>query len=555
MVQRILTIILILVVVVFGGFYAYNELMPEKVIESTGPIYSTQEAFKGDISVGVETTGMLNETYGGSLFIPGERYTPNVINYVIEEIFAKEGDSVKKDQVIVKLKSPELEDKVSRKKEELQLVREELSQLTKIPVDEVDNINPYEGITIKSPISGRIVNLNVSEGDKLGESQAILKIVDDSKFIIQTKVTQSEFKNIKVGQSVKLKFPYYDGFTEGKITMANPNPVPHTDEKGVAKGFVHIVKIEGKNPGLVQPNMELNVGLSNGSDDSNVTYLLYTAKVEGFGEERRVLSQAGGTITEVFVYESQFINKGDSLVSMAGSETQELIREKLNKIRDIKLEINDLYGKFDAMEVRAPMDGIITRINKQVGESVPQGDWLGAIYNTSEMMLFTQVDDIDILSVKQDALVKVTVDALPGETFEGKVENVSTRPIDSNGITKYDVWIKVNGGSNLRPGMHANAFIDGGSAEDVLLVPLEAIFEEDGKMFVEVLGEDNLVKLVNVKLGLMNDRYAEVESGLEVGNKVVTGSSEDILPSQDANKKNNLLPTNDKPQDSNNKNE
>ena len=59
--------------------------------------------------------------------------------------------------------------------------------------------------------------------------------------------------------------------------------------------------------------------------------------------------------------------------------------------------------------------------------------------------------------------------------------------------------------------MQARAFIDAGSATDVLLIPLEAIFEEDGTHKVEVLNPDGTTKAVSVKLGLMNDREAEVK--------------------------------------------
>jgi multidrug efflux pump subunit AcrA (membrane-fusion protein) len=100
--------------------------------------------------------------------------------------------------------------------------------------------------------------------------------------------------------------------------------------------------------------------------------------------------------------------------------------------------------------------------------------------------------------------------------------------------------------------MQANCFIDGGSAENVLLIPVEAIFEEDGKTMVEVLDEDGNVRMVQVRLGLMNDRYAEVIDGLEEGQLVITGSSADLLPSQQIKAKDTLLP--EKSEDNNNNN-
>ncbi|HEX6989002.1 MAG TPA: hypothetical protein VF282_05985, partial [Bacillota bacterium] len=104
---------------------------------------------------------------------------------------------------------------------------------------------------------------------------------------------------------------------------------------------------------------------------------------------------------------------------------------------------------------------------------------------------------------------------------------------DQSGFTFFQVRIQVEGGPELRPGMQAQAFIDAGRAEDVLLVPLEAVFQEDRQYKVEVLGEDGIPEVVPVEVGLMNDFMAEIRSGLEEGQLVVVGSSADLLPTRE----------------------
>ncbi len=174
---------------------------------------------------------------------------------------------------------------------------------------------------------------------------------------------------------------------------------------------------------------------------------------------------------------------------------------------------------------------------------------MGGIFNVESMQLWGEVDDIDVLNVKMDAKVKVTVDAVPGQSFEGKVQNIDTRgERGENGISKYSVYIDVTGSGELKPNMQAKGLIDGGSAENILLVPMEAVFQEEGETMVEVL-DNEIPKLVTVKLGLMNDRYAEVKSGLEEGQLVITGSNADLLPSQHIGSKDSLLPAKDKDDD------
>jgi len=545
MTQRLIMIVLILVIVLGGGIYAYKQLVLPEAEEAQGPIYATKEVIRGDIFVGVETVGRLNPTHGGGIRVPGERtYDGTSASYIIKEILVEEGDAVKKEQVIVMLESPDIEMQVESKEEQLKIKKEEMADMTGVPLEEVDNINPSKGITIRAPIDGKITNLDIDEGDELKLGYEVGRIVDDSRFKVRAKLNPLEIKKVKKGQKVLLSFNCFDGFIEAKITEINPNAVPDVNENGYPKGFVYWITIEGENPGLVQPGMKVRVGLPGDKENIRVSFFGNEAEVEGFIKEKRVINRADAIVTEVYVYEMEIVKKGDPIVSMAGSDMQETLQNKIEEIRELKLDVKKLKSKLEQMEIKASMDGVVASIQKQEGDTVRPMEWIGDIFNTNEMMLWAQVDDIDIIRVKQDAPVKVTVDAIPGETFEGKVTNISTRGENINGITRYGVNIQVKGGPQLRPGMQANAYIDAGSAENVLLVPLEGIFEEDGKPMVEILAPDGMVKLATVKLGLMNDRYAEIENGVEEGDLVITGSSADLLPSEHIKSDDSMLPDN-----------
>jgi RND family efflux transporter MFP subunit len=198
--------------------------------------------------------------------------------------------------------------------------------------------------------------------------------------------------------------------------------------------------------------------------------------------------------------------------------------------------------------VTAPMDGMVSYVNYRVGDSITASDssdeWslqLMDMYNTSEMNVYTTVSDLDVLYIKQDAPVNITVDALQGENFEGKVMSLN-QYTDRDGKTVYNVEISVVGKEGLRPGMNTNCFVDSGESIDTLLVPIEAVFEEDDKQKVEVLNDSGEVEVVEIEVGLMNDKQVEVLSGLEEGQQVVTGSTKDLMPSQSVSENESLLP-------------
>lgn len=568
MIQRLAVILLIVIIVLGGGYYAYQRLVPPPAEEAQGPVYSTRPVTRGDISVGVETTGPLNPSRGGGIQAPGgpEAMRLNV-SYLLEELLVQPGDAVSQGQLIARLSAPSLETQMETLTEQLQADREALADLLGVPVAQVERANPAGGITLRAPIDGRVTGLAVTEGKELKQGEIVARVVDDSRFRLVAKLTPAEFQRVKPAERVLLRFGQFDSALEGRVTDINPSPVPEPSSAldpsspggaGSAEGeqyqFVYWVTIEGENPGLVRPGLIATIGLTGKTaegegakeklDVFQATWLRYPAKVEGFVKEERVLSPADVIATRVFVHEMETVKAGDPLVSLAGEDTREMIAEKLDKIRKQEAELRQLEAQMGTLEVRAPMDGVVADLapDKQPGATVRPGEWFGSVFNTADMQMWAQVDDVDVLLVKQGAPVRVTVDALPGKALEGSVMNVSPMGVDQNGITRFSVNIQVKGTPELRPGMQAKAYIDAGSARNVLLVPLEAIFEEDGQTKVEVLQPDGTPKVVAVQLGLMNDKVAEVKSGLEEGQLVITGSTADILPSQRIQGQNSLLP-------------
>jgi len=560
MVQRGLMILLIVVIVLGGGYYAFLHLVPPAEEEAQGPVYATKPVVRGDITVGVDASGPLNPSRSGGIQVPGGRGPGPLsgMSYIVEEVLVEEGDDVKQGQVVIRLSAPELQTQIENKEEELRMERRALADLLGISTGELAGVDPGRGVTLRAPIDGRVVGLKVEEGDEIKQGDIVARIVDDSSFHATATLLPGEIDQVVGGKRVLLRFPQFDGLVEARVTDVNPEPIPmpsselHDSLPDVSEGeetgyqFVHWVEIEGENTGLIHPGMLAQVGVPAGTVGTleQVRFFRYYAEVEGYAAEERVLSGANAIATRVYVHEMQKVEAGDPLISMAGEDARQMVKERLDKIRELSLEVDRLRGGLENLEIRAPMDGVVAHIDPQLGMTVQSGQWLGHIYNTSDMRMWVQVDDVDVLLVQQGAPVRVTVDALPGKTFEGEVEHVATMGEDQSGITRFRVTIKVEGGPELRPGMQAQAHIDAGSAEDVLLVPLEAIFEEDGQSKVEIL-EDGVPKVVPVELGLMNDRVAEVKSGLEEGQLVITGSTVDLLPSQTIRSRESLLPTGD----------
>lgn len=585
MYKKIVSIILVVGLVFTGGYFTAKMLVPDSSQVSNEPRYATKEVTRGDIKQGVNITGQLNGNWGGSISAPKPEGITDAsgmsisVTYKVEELFVDTNQMIKKGDNLVRLSAEnlgeildELTQSILDKQSSINEKTIALGKIINKDITDVSQVNPNEGIVITAPIRGRVSALSITEGDML-ESGLLATIVDDSVVKIPFKVNQHEFDSLEEGEEVQMQItrmikytdidgsvkekegPVFNGFVTGKITSLNENAVPSTD----MIYYVHNGMIEAANPGLVQPGMK---ALIYKQENGTPLYSLnFTAIVSSYLNEKKVYytGSLDTTViaTEVLVSENEFVEEGQTLIRIAGNDVTESIQSKIEDIRKIKDEIEQIHKKIDKvselttkMMVTAPSDGMVSYVMYREGDTIVASDssdqWslqLLDMYNTNEMYIYTTVSDLDVLYIRQDAPVIVTVDALPGETFDGVVTHLN-QYTDRDGKTVYNVQIKVEGREGLRPGMNTNCFVDSGESLDTLLVPIEAVFEENGKQKVEVLTEGNEVEIVEIEVGLMNDMFVEVLSGLEEGQLVVTGSTKDLMPSQSVPENDAILPIN-----------
>ena len=580
MYKKIISIAIVLGLVFFGGYLTAKWLIPKDTEASAGPRYSTKAVERGDIKQGVNLSGQLSGNWGGSITAPRpEGITDSngmsvSVTYTVEEVFVEPNQMIKKGDNLVRLSAvnlgdilTELTDSIQKKQEDIQAKISNLEKILNKDVTDISQVNAYDGIVFRAPIRGRITELSVEEGEKV-ENFNIATIVDDSMVKISFKVNTYEFESLKEGQKVLLQYRKttehgsqlaFDGFYPGTIKKLNKNKVPN------GMTYVHTGTIEAENPGLVQPGMTVSIYTEN--NGIPVTALSYTGEVNSFVNEKKVTysylhggENSNVIATEVYVSTNEFVEEGDLLVRIAGSDVTQLIQNDIDEITNAYKEIENIYRRIDKISeltsklmVTAPTDGMVAYVNYRVGDQITANEqsdqWslmLMDVYNTDEMYIYTNASDLDVLYIAQDAPVIVTVDALPGETFDGKVMRLDSYTDYRTGETVYNVQIRVEGREGLRPGMNTNCFVDSGESLDTLLIPIEAVFEENGKQKVEILKEDNQVEVVEIETGLMNDMYVEVISGLEEGQLVVTGSTKDLMPSQSVPESDIILPVTNK---------
>ena len=175
--------------------------------------------------------------------------------------------------------------------------------------------------------------------------------------------------------------------------------------------------------------------------------------------------------------------------------------------------------------ITAPGAGTITDVAISKGVDAPDGAAITMI--SGDLRVQTEIVESDIAAIKLDQQASVTVSALEA-TLQGKV--VAIAPVGassgSSGVVSYAVTIAIDSPpAGLRPGMSTDVTIVAASASSVLSIPSRALSGSAGAYTVRVVAADGTVSVRDVEVGLVTSSLAEITSGLQQGERVVTGTS------------------------------
>jgi membrane fusion protein, copper/silver efflux system len=171
----------------------------------------------------------------------------------------------------------------------------------------------------------------------------------------------------------------------------------------------------------------------------------------------------------------------------------------------------------------APIGGVVTELTAREGMTVVSGAALFRINGLSTVWANAEVPESQSALVRPGAKVQAKSPAVPGTTFDGKVQAILPDVNPATRTLKARVEL-ANPGNRLAPGMFVQMqFMDVRSGK-ALLVPTEAIIQT-GKRTVAMLAEDNgRFRPVDVEIGIETGGQTEIKRGLSVGQQVVVSS-------------------------------
>ncbi|MGC2166688.1 MAG: efflux RND transporter periplasmic adaptor subunit [Gallionella sp.] len=179
--------------------------------------------------------------------------------------------------------------------------------------------------------------------------------------------------------------------------------------------------------------------------------------------------------------------------------------------------------------LRAPFDGIVADISGELGEyatpSPPGILTLPAIDLIDDSCLYVSapIDEVDAAKLKIGQLSRITLDAIKGQTFVGKVRRIAPYVLElekqARTVEVEVEFVNAAKSENFLVGYSADVEIIHETRSNVLRIPMQTLLERNR---VLLLASDGVLQERAVKIGLSNWEYAEITDGLSEGDRIVS---------------------------------
>ncbi|MGE5342140.1 MAG: efflux RND transporter periplasmic adaptor subunit [Candidatus Omnitrophota bacterium] len=283
-----------------------------------------------------------------------------------------------------------------------------------------------------------------------------------------------------------------------------------------------------------------------------------------------VVSETVGRVTAVHTHVGDHVNAGSVLVSvddelkLAGYKTAEVNYEKSQKdlkryedlfksksVTENEIEAARLACKaaeaqyltarrqYNDTRIKSPISGVVTSRMVDRGHMVSPGTPIANVVDISKLKVTVNVAESDVFKLKTGDKVKISTDIYPGVTFEGKIDNISSKSDESH---TYRVEIRMENSAEhpLKAGMFARLTFPAIARKTARIIPRECLVGSRRNPQVFVV-EKGVAKRREITLGAEIGTKVEVISGLSEGetvvlsgqNNLVEGSSVNTVPGSD----------------------
>ncbi len=392
-------------------------------------------------------------------------------------------------------------------------------------------INPSETVSVSSKMAGKVKAVLFDVGDRVNANDTLFTL-DEVDVRNQIKQIESQINIAEQGvKSAENSLSTVTGGQYSSQLLQIESQIKNYDKQ------LETAEINLKNSEIALNNA--NDALANVEKQYNNSKTLYEAgslakndfekselgyKQAKAGVEQATLgnSQAKVSYDQVVLGLAQAKESYALTTGQVTDENKQRAELGVNQAQASKssaqVQLDIARRTLEDTTVKAPISGVITSRNAKVSEFTSTQVPAFTIIDMDTVNVEVKISELIINHVEINQEVNVFINTISHDPIKGKIISISPA---ADQTSTYPIKISIdNKNGIIKPGMFAEVKFDREKSTNTIVLPRNAVFEDQTNSFV-YLNENGLAKKVIVKTGIDNGEEIEVTSGLTQGNEVV----------------------------------
>lgn len=482
---------------VLAGAVALRFLGGGQSTAAAGLTYTTAAVERRDITAQITGSGSLEaaNSYSVTSLAEGSILTADF----------EEGDQVEEGTVLYTIDASDL----SGSLEQAQLSLEQAQRSYD------SRLKDLEKLSITAPRAGRVLSLEVEEGDDVSAGQTVATLRNSDVMTLTVPFLADEAAGFRVGQNALVTLESTFETLEGTVSK-----IDRIDTVLEGNMIVRYVTVEVANPGALSVNQTGSVTVD-GCVSAGSAAFAYAA-------EENITAEVSGQVAAIRACEGDRVSRGDVILTLTSDSVDDSVQSAADSLRNAELSLESRQDQLDNYTITSPIRGTVIDKNYKAGETSETGKVLCSIYDLSYLTMTLSVDELDISDIAVGQKVEITADAVEGKIYTGVVTKVSVAGTSSGGTTTYPVTVRIDETEGLLPGMNVDAAITLQSASGVLAIPSGALNRGNTVLVTAdspsaangTAIEGGEYYSIPVEIGASDSSYIEITSGLQEGDTV-----------------------------------
>lgn len=252
---------------------------------------------------------------------------------------------------------------------------------------------------------------------------------------------------------------------------------------------------------------KIKTALVNIANTTNTVSKLWTTE-----DDTITLESKANEITNL---KNTIVIQEKTLETTKNGTTEQQLEISKNNIRQKELALEQTKKELENLQIIAPFDGVLRKIDFKVGDKVTSSDEKYVyLENPNLVEVSILLDQIDVVNVQQGMEAEVTLDAYPGITFEWVLWDIDSTPTTTNGVVSYTVKVSIDKWEKtIYWWMTASVKIIIENKENVIVIPTTYIQSQWDIKYVLDKNDNQ----INIEVGSTDGMTTEITSGLTEG--------------------------------------